>query len=300
MVDYLKGGRLVSVIIPCYNYGNFLLEAVNSVQNSTYLPIEIIIVDDGSVDNTREIAHEIMDKYENVFYIFQENQGPAAARNMGIEKAKGEYVLPLDADDKISPQYIERAVEVLDSSLMTKVVYCDARYFGAKRGRWKLKEFSIKRLAVSNMIFSCSMFRKSDWKAIGGYSNELVGGWEDWEFWISILKDGGLVHKLQFTGFYYRIHRFSRQRSTTTEIERQTVDFFVSKHRDFFDRQLGRPFRIKKKKISRHIDDFLMNTSGSMFDLLNRMGIRKSSHFQTVIPKVEARVSYSSELQENS
>jgi len=292
MVDYQKGAHLVSVVIPCYNYGTFLLEAVNSVLNSTYSPVEVIIVDDGSVDNTKEIARTIMDKYGSVFYIYQENQGPSAARNRGIQEAKGEYVLPLDADDKISPLYIERAVEVLENSSMAKVVYCEARYFGAKSGHWKLKKFSIKRLAVNNMIFSCSMFRKKDWEEVGGYSNELIGGWEDWEFWISMLKNGGLVHKLPFTGFYYRIHRCSRQRSTTAEIEKQTVDFINHKHHDFVGQQLGRPFRIKRKNLSMQIDDLLMNASGRIFDKLNRMGIRKNKQGQTAVPEFKARVSF--------
>ncbi len=292
IVDYQKGRRLVSVVIPCYNYGTFLLEAVNSVLNSTYSPVEVIIVDDGSVDCTKEIARTIMDKHGNVSYIYQENQGPSVARNRGIEEAKGTYVLPLDADDKISPHYIERAVEVLESRSMTKVVYCDAQYFGAKSGHWKLKKFSLKRLAISNMIFSCSMFRKNDWKEVGGYSSELIGGWEDWEFWISMLKNGGLVHKLPFSGFYYRIHRCSRQRSTTSEIEKQTADFINRKHHDFVGRQLGRPFRIKRKNLSMQIDNLLMNVSGRIVDKLNRMGIRKNRQDQTVVSEIRTRIPF--------
>ena len=239
--------NLVSVVIPCLNHSAFLLEAINSVLNSTYPHIEIIIVDDGSTDNSGEVAREVMSRHENVFYVYQHNQGPSIARNRGIQEAKGEYILPLDADDKISNQYIEQAFEVLKNDQGIKVVFCKAEFFGRKTGLWKLKEFSLKKLATDNMIFSCAMFRKEDWKNVGGYSTELIGGWEDWEFWISMLKNGGHVHRLDFIGFYYRIHQYSRRKSTTKEIKRLTIDFINRKHRDFMYTQLKGPLRIKRK-----------------------------------------------------
>lgn len=239
--------NLVSVVIPCFNHSAYILEAVNSVLNSSYPNIEIIIVDDGSKDNSSEVARDIMSRHENVFYINQSNQGPSTARNRGIQEAKGEYILPLDADDKISNQYIEQAFEVLKNDPGIKVVFCKAEFFGKKTGLWELKEFSLKKLATDNMIFSCAMFRKEDWEKVGGYSNELIGGWEDWEFWISMLKNGGRVFRLDFVGFYYRIHHYSRRKSTTKRIKRFTIDFINRKHHDFIYSQLKGPLRSKRK-----------------------------------------------------
>ena len=253
--------NLVSVVIPCFNHSAYLLEAVNSVLASTYSNIEIIIVDDGSTDNSGKVAGDIIKRHKNVFYIYQDNQGPACARNCGIEEARGEFVLPLDADDKISSEYIEQAVAVLKNNQGIKVVFCKAEYFGMKTGIWDLKPFSLKKLAIDNMIFSCAMFRKEDWKAAGGYSAELIGGWEDWEFWISMLKNGGHVHRLDSIGFYYRIHHYSRQRSTTKEIKRHTINFVNQKHRDFISAHLRGPLRMKRKH------SILINTLYNIFGL---------------------------------
>lgn len=239
--------NFVSVVIPCFNHQDYLLETVNSVLNSTHPYIEIIIVDDGSIDNSAEVARELVSRHENIVYVHQHNQGPSVARNRGILEAKGEYILPLDADDLISREYIGLAMDVLRNDPETKVVYCRAEYIGRKTGLWKLKNFSLKKLATNNMIFSCAMFRKDDWRNVGGYSAELIGGWEDWEFWISMLKNGGNVHRLDTIGFYYRIHQNSRRKSTTKDIKRFTIDFINSKHHDFIFSQLKGPLRRQRR-----------------------------------------------------
>ena len=253
---------LVSVVIPCYNHGDYLVEAVNSVLDSTYPHVEIIIVDDGSTDNTGEIARQVMTGHENIFYIYQSNQGPSVARNRGIEEANGSYILTLDADDKISSHYIEEALEVLKTSSETMLVYCKAEYFGLKNGLWDLKPFSLKKLAIDNMIFSCAMFRKIDWRNAGVYAQELKTGWEDWEFWISMLKNGGHVCRLELTGFYYRIHQFSRRRTNKkTEIERHAIDFVNQKHHGFITTHLKGPLRMNRKK------SLLINTFYNTFGI---------------------------------
>ena len=244
----MKEQNLVGVIIPCYNYGVYLNEAVDSVLKSTYSPIEIIIVNDGSTDNTEEVVREIMTRNDNVSYIYQNNQGPSVARNNGIKRTKAKYILPLDADDKISDDYIEKAVDVLENDTDVKIVYCNALFFGEKQGKWKLTKFSTKELLVRNMIFSCALFRKEDWIKTGGYSHELLGGWEDWEFWISMLKDGGCAFQLKITGFFYRIHPGSRDKSTTKEIELHTENFINHKHRDFILSKIGRSFTVRRPK----------------------------------------------------
>jgi glycosyltransferase involved in cell wall biosynthesis len=258
---------LVSVIIPCYNHGNYLTEAVNSVLDSTYSPIEIIIVDDGSTDNSDEVGLNLKKLNPNVKYYRQENKGPSAARNQGISKSGGEYILPLDADDKISELYIEKAVEVLKLNDDVKLVYCNAEFFGLKTGRWKLAEFSIRKLALRNMIFSCAMYRKSDYDKSGGYNNELIYGHEDWEFWISLLNGGGHVYKLKdLTGFYYRIHDNSRRRTTARKFKSHAIEIINRKHSLFLQKYLNGPIRTPKEftipvnnilKITRLVTNFL-------------------------------------------
>jgi glycosyltransferase involved in cell wall biosynthesis len=104
--------ELVSIIVPCYNHAQFIIETLSSVLQSSYTNIEIIIVNDGSTDNSEEIALEFCQIHPNILYLNQKNSGPASARNHGIHNAKGKYILPLDADDIISIDYIEKAVHV--------------------------------------------------------------------------------------------------------------------------------------------------------------------------------------------
>jgi glycosyltransferase involved in cell wall biosynthesis len=246
---------LVSVIIPCYNDGIFLADAVRSVLNSTYENIQVIIVDDGSTDNTSEVAGTMVEESSKVKYLFHENRGLAASRNRGIEYAAGKFILPLDADDKISPEYIAEAVKILQAKEDVRVVYCNAWFFGKKQGEWKLKPFTRKILPRENVIFCSAMYRKEDWVKAGGYSDEMKSGWEDWEFWISLLKNGGEVYKLPLTGFFYRIKENSMRKEMTKRKKSENIKFMNLKHKDFFYKELGGPLRTHRG-LSRFINRF--------------------------------------------
>lgn len=241
-----------SVVIPCYNHAAFLRQTVESVLQSTYPNLEILIVDDGSKDHSGTVGRELEQAHSAVRYIHQDNSGPSKARNNGIRQAKGTYILPLDADDLISPDYIADAVAVLQHDPEVKVVYCEAEKFGEKNGPWKLKPFSLGLLAHNNMIFVSGIYRKADWEACGGYSEDMVWGREDWEFWISMLKDGGEVVKLPNVGFYYRIRSTSRRKSMTDERKRKIIHYINTKHRDFIYRQLNGPLRFQKSLSKRY------------------------------------------------
>ena len=239
-------GELVSVIVPCYNHAAFLKETLHSVLESTYTNIEIVIINDGSIDNSEEIALEYCNQYPNLLYISQSNQGPSAARNNGIRSSNGKYILPLEAFDLISKDYIEKSIEVLDHNQQVKLVYCNAEFFGEKKGKWNLPEFSRNYLARENHIFLTAMYRKSDWERVGGYDELMTWGWEDWEFWIALLKDGGDVVKLPITGFFYRIRKGSRRKSTNRDAKRKTVELINRKHKNFIYKYLNGPLRINR------------------------------------------------------
>lgn len=229
----------VSVIVPCYNQSQFLDEALTSVYNQTAQDWECIIVDDGSKDQTKEVAKTWCDKDSRFSYTYQENAGLSAARNKGINNAKGMYVLPLDADDKIADNYLALALNTFKTDETVKVVYANAEKFGAVSGKWNLKDFSLRNLSRNNMIFCSALFRKSDWERIGGYDVNMLYGWEDWELWIAMLKNGGEVVKLQNTCFYYRI----KENSMLTSIDRNKADYLLNhlnvKHADFFVKHYG-------------------------------------------------------------
>lgn len=237
--------NLVSIIIPCYNHAAFLEQTVLSVMASDYPSLEIIIVDDGSNDDSVKVGQRLSEKYQIVKAIQQINQGPAAARNNGIKMASGNFILPLDADDLIATHYISRAMlEFKDEKV--SLVYCNAEFFGEKTGEWKLKTFSLRSLAQDNMIFCSAIYRKKDWESAGGYDERMTWGWEDWEFWISLLKNEGKVVKLPFTGFYYRVRKNSRRKSTDKGAKLKTIQLINSKHQDFLYKYLKGPLHYQR------------------------------------------------------
>ncbi len=192
---------LVSIIIPCYNQGKYLQEAVNSVLDSTYKNIEIIVINDGSyldVDFLKSFSAL------KTRIIHQENQGVINSKNKGILEAKGKYILSLDADDKIHCEFIEKAVKVFENNNNIGMVYCDAEFFGNKTRRWKLEEYKFPNILHKNVIFNSALFKKTDWEKIGGYKAEMELGCEDWELWISFIENGLTPHKIPEVLFYCR------------------------------------------------------------------------------------------------
>ncbi len=240
--------ELVSIVIPCYNQSQYLENTVQSVLESEYRPLEILIVNDGSMDNSLELAKKLSANYEQVQVLDQKNSGVAAARNRGISEAKGKYILPLDGDDLISKNYISEAIEVLECQPGTKVVYCQAVKFNDQGQKpWKLKPFSRSQLARDNMIFVAALFRKTDWEAVGGFSEDMKMGREDWEFWIKMLKNGGDVVQLPFVGFFYRLTPSSKRKKTgTSEKKRERIAYLNAKHSDFFEQELNGPLRFQR------------------------------------------------------
>lgn len=198
--------KKVSVIIPCYNCGEYLEEAINSALASTYKNIEIVVANDGSTDEATLKALEKIGKLENplVKVVHQENKGASAARNLAISHAIGEYILPLDGDDKIHPSYIEKALEALETMPNIGAVYCETEFFGTKSGKFDLPEYSRIELLNNNLIVCCGLYRKKDWERVGGYREDFQNGLEDWEFWISFLELGYDFYKIPEVLFYYR------------------------------------------------------------------------------------------------
>jgi len=194
----------VSVIIPCYNQGHFVDEAVDSVLAQTFADLEIIIVNDGSTDPaTNRILRDY--KKPKTCVLHTKNHRLGGARNNGIRAASGEYILPLDADDRIGTTYVEQAVRALESDPNLGIAYCEAEYFGARTGKWDLPPYGFPDILLGNSIFCTALFRKSDWEAVGGYRTDL-SLWEDYDFWLSIIELGRTVHQIPEVLFYYRQH----------------------------------------------------------------------------------------------
>ena len=227
----------VSVIIPCYNQAGYLDESVDSVLAQTFQDFEIIIVDDGSDEKD---SIKILDNYKKpkTRIIRISNSGPAIARNIGIEAAKGDYILPLDADDKIAPEYIEKSYEILNKNQNIGIVYCEAEFFGEKSGKWNLSEYKFPDILLANTIFCSALFRKSDWQDVNGYKSEMQFSIEDWEFWLSIIENGLEVHRIPETLFFYRIKNSSRTTESDYNHDLVMRKKLLEFHRNLYEKNL--------------------------------------------------------------
>lgn len=232
---------LVSVIIPVYNMEKFLRETLDSVLASDYPNFEVVLMDDGSSDTSLDIAQEYASKDKRMQVHVQANAGPCAARNHAISLARGTYILPVDADNRITPTFISHAVAEIEKDPEVKVVCPRAEFIGDRSGEWTLPPFSLRLLARRNMIDTCALYRKADWERIGGYCEEIIAR-EDWEFWISMLKDGGKVVRLPQVELYYRV-RAGSKRIQDRSLKPHVTKVLNIRHAEFFRRELGGPLR---------------------------------------------------------
>lgn len=202
------GAPKVSVVVTCYNYGRYLKETVGSVLTQTYRDFEIVIVDDGSTDNTREVIAEIVaaNPQAPIRVIHQPNSGqPALARNRGIREARGEYLLCLDADDMIAPTLLERCVAALEAHPEYAIAYTDRLDFGAVTQLVRAAPYDPQRLPYQNHLSYCALYRRRVWEDVGGYRDN-VKGCEDWDFWVAACARGYYGIYIPEPLFLYRRH----------------------------------------------------------------------------------------------
>lgn len=219
---------LVSLVIPCFNYGRYVEEAIDSILAQTWQDFEIIVVDDGSDD-----AHtlDILDclKKPKTRILRQKNGKPSTARNAGIRISQGKYICCLDADDKLSPSYLEKCLLRLESG---DVDICGSwqQDFGDSQLIQTPGPFSLKRLLRENCLIVASVFRKELWEYVGGYDETMVDGYEDWEFWIRMAGAGARASTIHEPLFWYRRHGMSMMDKARQNHE-QIVKRIHVKHR---------------------------------------------------------------------
>jgi glycosyltransferase involved in cell wall biosynthesis len=221
----------VSVIMPCFNHGEFLSEAVVSVFGLGRGDIELIVVDDGSTDErTRKEMDSL--RVQGINVLRQENKGLAGARNAGIRISTGEYILPLDADDRLRPGWIDSAIEILDSKPTVGVVYGNAQRFGNRTDLWYVGPFDRDRLMRGNYIHCSALYRKSIWEQTGGYDGTMpVPGAEDWDLWLGALeRDWQFVYLPEVFFDYRQAEGSMLNRLYASGLTQQLEEFVARKH----------------------------------------------------------------------
>lgn len=224
---------LVSIVIPCYNDADYVEQSVASALQQTYPYKEIIVVDDGSNEQTKNVLKTIEPKITKL--ITQENKGQSTARNAGINEAKGDYILVLDSDDFFEPTFCEKAILFFNQSDV-KIVTCYAKLlFENNRESYVFKHIggSIKNFLTSNRALGSAMFKKKEWERVNGYDESMKNGFEDWEFYIRILKNGGIAEVVKEPLYNYR----KRNHSTTSRanvVKYDLLKFIFTKHQDLY------------------------------------------------------------------
>lgn len=193
----------VSIVVPCFDDRDFLIDAVASVERNAPDACELVVVNDGA-SGARTL--EILAALRSLGYrvIDQENRGLSAARNTGIRHARGRYLLPLDADNRIRAGFVESATRCLDDHPDVGVAYGDRELFGWRVGYVQVPPFDLERILRSNYVDACAVYRREVWQDCGGYHTELTG-LEDWEFWIHAAKRGWSFRHLGEVTFEYRV-----------------------------------------------------------------------------------------------
>lgn len=220
-----------SIIIPCFNQGEYLKEALVSIENAKVNDIEIIIVNDGSTeDKTIEILKEL--ELEGFTIFHKENGGLSSARNAGIAIAKGDYILPLDSDNKVLSSYLRESVKIMDENPDISVLYGNPIFFGDRIGLQSIGQFNLQRLMLFNYIDACALIRKSVFEIVGDYDTNLKYGFEDWEMWLRIAFKGLKFYYLDVDCFYYRVRENSMSRSIVQDYSKInfTENYINSKH----------------------------------------------------------------------
>jgi glycosyltransferase involved in cell wall biosynthesis len=193
----------LSVIIPCRDDGQFLIEAIASFERVAPENCELIVVDDGSTQlRTLEILQVLRDA--GYCLLDQENQGLSSARNAGISIARGRYIFPLDADNRMRAGFVEAAIKILDSTPEIGIVYGYRQFFGMKTGIDEVADFDLEELLMFNYIDAGAVFRRQVWADCGGY-DQRMSPLEDWDLWISAAEKGWRFHRLPQVTFDYRV-----------------------------------------------------------------------------------------------
>lgn len=247
-VNNTSAGPVLSVIIPCYNHGHFIQEAIDSVLALNGIAYEIIIVNDGSTDAyTVDKLHQLQAAGFTV--LSHANSGLAFTRNRGIAAASGKYILPLDADNKIKPEYVYKAIPLLESGTCD-IVYARPVMFGnvnAQRA-FAAKPFTILDLTIANYIDACAVYKKEVWTVVGGYDTEMpYPGHEDWEFWLSAYIKAFGFKFINEELFYYRVVQDSMI-ATTSALDKDSSNYqyIVKKHAEFYSKKYTELYYVQK------------------------------------------------------
>jgi glycosyltransferase involved in cell wall biosynthesis len=242
----------ISVLMPCFNHGAFIGEAIESVLAQTCQDFEIVVVDDGSTD-TVTVQTLAQLKTVRTTVLRTENRGLPAARNYAARHASGDVFCALDADDKLAATWFEKAIGVLDARAEIAFVSHWLETFGDEHWTWKPERCDLPSLLARNAVNGAALVRRNAFEAVGGYDESMREGCEDWDFWLRLVEhgfDGTIIPEVLF---HYRRRADSMSREMLDEARyRRPLDVLITKHERAYRSHL-REILIAKEKEAQHL-----------------------------------------------
>ena len=223
----------ISVLMPCFNHGAFISEAIDSVRSQTVQDFEIIVVDDGSTDAaTVDVLSRLPPP---IRVLTTPNQGLPGARNHAASHASGALFCALDADDKLATTWFEKATRVLDSQPSVAFVSHWLETFGDEHWTWKPEQCDLPSLLARNAVNGAALVRREAFEAVGGYDASMREGCEDWDFWLRLVERGFEGTIIPEVLFFYRRRRDSMSRTMLdAERYRRPLETLIEKHEDAY------------------------------------------------------------------
>jgi len=211
---------LVSIVIPAYNAEKTVIETLESVINQVYKNIEVIVINDGSTDNTFNIVQEFASAHSNIKVFSKSNEGLPETRNYGFQYVSGEYLVFLDADDLLDATYVSSCIKEYHNNSQLDIVHTQTQLFERETGVLQSEDYSKEAILRTNCFTATAMMKSSNFKAIGLYDTNLKFA-EDWEMWIRMTAQFDNVYKINKPLFYYR-KRHTKD-SMTDENRRENI-----------------------------------------------------------------------------
>ena len=223
----------ISVLMPCFNHGAFISDAIESVRSQTLQDFEIIVVDDGSTDAA---TIEALSRLSSPIRVLTtSNRGLPAARNHAAAHASGEFFCALDADDRLAATWFEKAIGVLEGRPNIAFVSHWLETFGDEHWTWKPEQCDLPSLLARNAVNGAAVVRRQAFEAVGGYDASMREGCEDWDFWLRLVERGFEGAIIPEVLFYYRRRLDSMSRTMLQEQRyRRPLETLIEKHEDAY------------------------------------------------------------------
>ena len=282
----------ISIIIPVYNTEKYIAETLDSVIKQTFTDWEAICIDDGSTDDSLNILKRYAKKDDRIKIITQKNLGVVSARNNAIAQAKSEYIYPLDSDDIITTDCLEKLYNAMISG-KGDIITNRVMYFGRETHEFELHNPTIYNMLHQNCLVNAALFRKSDFDLVGGYDTEFNIALEDYDFWLNmVINHKKKIYRIPEILFYYRLKdkkeaRNFQHRSEHALLQKKLEKKYPVIKRCFLIEKLLKPirkivrffFRIEdgnikifktiRFRIKKYINVFYFNSVSNFGDILN-------------------------------